>query len=127
MPQSSFKQGNPTFIDYTPASGAVNAGDVIVLRPAASNTINGITCGVAHQDIANNVAGAIAIGGGIYEVTSLENNANYVPVYWNDSADKVTSVTTNNARFGFIVSGGGQGANTTVRVLHAPNVSPPIT
>lgn len=126
MPQATFRHGDPTFIPYTPAAGAVTAGDVIVLRAAATNTINGITTGIAHLDIANNVAGAIACGGGVYDMVSLQNNADYVPVYWDDTNNKVTSTTTNNGRIGFIVSGGGAGANTTVQVIHVPYVSPAI-
>ncbi len=124
--QATFKHGNPIFIPYTPTSGDVSAGDVIVLRAAAANTINGITTGIAHADIANNTTGALAIGGGIYEATSLQNNADYIQVYWDDSANKLTTTATNNGRIGFITGGGGAGANTVVTFLHAPLVSPAI-
>jgi hypothetical protein len=124
--QATFKHGNPIFIPYTPTSGDIAAGDVIVLRAAATNTINGITTGIAHGDIANNVEGALAVGGGVYEATSLQNNADYIPVYWDDSVDKLTTTATNNGRIGFITGGGGAGANTAVEFLHVPYVSPAI-
>jgi hypothetical protein len=41
-------------------------------------------------------------------------------VFWDDSANKVTTVSTNNAQFGYIVAGGGGGANSTAKALHKP-------
>lgn len=124
--QALFKSGNPQFMDYTPTAGAVSAGDVVVLRAAASNTINGLTCGIAHHDMANNEPGSLAIGGGVYEVTNLNNAADYVQIYWDNSANKVTTTATNNALFGSIVGSGGGGANTACLAKHEPFVSPPI-
>jgi hypothetical protein len=68
------------------------------------------------------VQGAVAAGGGIYDVVNLNNAADYAKVWWDDSANKVTTTSTNNALFGFIVSGGGGGANTTAQALHKPYV-----
>lgn len=113
-------------MDYTPTGGDVSAGDVIVLLAAASNTIHGLTCGIAHADIANNEAGALAIGGGVYECTNLNNAANYKNVYWDDTNNKVTTTATNNALFGPIVGSGGGGANTACHVRHDPFVHPAI-
>lgn len=117
MAEATFRHGDPTMIDYTPASGNVSAGQVVLLGNTA-----GLTCGIAHRDIVNNAQGALASGGGVYDVVNLNNSANYAKVYWDDSANKVTSVSTNNALFGFIVDDGGGGANSTARALHAPNV-----
>jgi hypothetical protein len=116
MPQVTFRHGDPVMIDYTPAANAVS-GDVLLLGNTA-----GLTCGVAHQDFTNTVQAAIASGGGVYDCVSLQNSANYTKVWWDDTNNKVTTTSTNNALFGFIVSGGGAGANTTVSVLHQPYV-----
>jgi predicted RecA/RadA family phage recombinase len=112
----TFRHGDPVMIDYT-AGADITAGAVVVL----GNT-TGLCCGVAHTDIANGIQGALAAGGGVYDAVNLNNSANYAKVYWDSSVSKVTSVSTNNALFGFIVSGGGGGANSTCRVLHEPFV-----
>lgn len=119
MADTTFRHGSPVMIDYTPTGGDVAAGQVIQLTDSASNTVEvGLSLGIAHVDIANNAQGAIAVGGGIYDVVNLNNAADYATVYWDDSANKVTTVSTNNALFGAIVSGGGGGANSTARALH---------
>ena len=119
MADTAFRSGSPVMIDYTPTGGDVSAGDVIQLTDAASNTVEvGMSLGIAHVDIPNNTKGALAAFGGVYDVVNLNNAADYAQVYWDDSANKVTTVSTNNARFGFIVSGGGGGANSTCRALH---------
>lgn len=116
MAQATFRHGDPIMVDYTAAAN-ITSGDVVLL----GNT-TGLTCGVAHADITNTYLGAISAGGGVYDCTSLENSANYTKVWWDDSANKVTTTSTNNALFGFIVDGGSAGANTTVSVLHKPYV-----
>lgn len=114
MPQVIFAHGDPVMADYTPSAVNDN-GDVLVLGA-------GVTCGVSHQELAIGILGAVAVGGGVYEGISLENNANFVKVYWNNTSKKFTNVSAGNAMFGYIVSGGGAGANTIVRVLHKPYV-----
>ena len=116
MAQTVFRHGDPLMIDYTPAANAV-VGDVILMGNTA-----GVCCVVAHNDLVSGALSAVAAGGGVYDVTSLQNNANGTKVWWDDSADKVTTTSTNNALFGFIVHGGGAGANTTVKALHQPYV-----
>lgn len=115
MAEATFRHGNPRMIDYTPAAGNVSAGQVIL----AGNT-TGLTCVIAHLDIVNNVLGAVAAGGGVYDVINLNNAANYAKVYWDDANNKVTTVSTNNATFGYIVDDGAGGANSTCRALHVP-------
>lgn len=115
MAEAVFKHGDPRFIDYT-AAATIAAGEVVIL----GNT-TGLTCGVAHLDIANAGFGALAAGGGIYDCTSLENAVVGTKVYWDNSTNKVTTTSTNNATFGFVVETG-TGANTVVEVLHEPYV-----
>jgi predicted RecA/RadA family phage recombinase len=116
MPQATFRSGAPQMVDYTPGAN-VTEGDVVLL----GNT-TGLTCGVAHQPITNAVQGAIAAGGGIYDVVNLNNAADYAKVWWDDTNNKVTTTSTNNALFGFVVARGGGGANSACDVLHKPYV-----
>lgn len=115
MPKATFRHGDPLMVPYTPATGNVAAGDVVLL----GNT-TGITCGIAHLDIPNGVLGDLAVGGGVYEVTNLNNAANYTKVYWDNTNSKVTTTSTNNAQFGYLTEKGGGGANTTCLVEHFP-------
>jgi hypothetical protein len=117
MAEATMYQGEYVAIDYTPGAGNVSAGQVVLL----GNT-TGLTCGIAHTDIVNNVKGALAAGGAVYAVTNLNNAANYAKVWWDDTNNKVTTVSTNNALFGFVASGGGGGANTTCYAMHKPYV-----
>lgn len=116
MPTVTYRSGAPRMIPYTPGSGNVTEGDVVLL----GNT-SGLTMGIAHHSIVNNVLGDLAAGGGVYDVVNLNNAANYAKVYW-DGTSKVTTTSTNNAQFGFIVSNGGGGANSTAQALHWPYV-----
>jgi hypothetical protein len=115
MPTATMRQGNPRMLDYTPSSGNVAAGDVVLL-----GNLVGISCGIAHQPITNNTLGALAGGGGVYDVVMLSNLANYALAYWDATNSKLTSTSTNNAVFGVVVGGGGGGANATVQALHLP-------
>jgi hypothetical protein len=112
--EATFRHGDPSFMDYTPAAGNVSAGQVVLLGNTA-----GLSLGIAHLDIANNTLGALAIGGGVYDVTMLTNIAPYATVYWDDTNNKVVTTSTNNALFGVLLTGN-TGANTTVRALHQP-------
>lgn len=115
MAEATFRHGAPVMADYTPAAGNVSAGQVVLL----GNT-TGLTCGVAHLDIENTKLGALAVGGGVYDVTMLTNIAAYTKVYWDDTNNKVVSTSTNNAQFGYLLEGG-TGANTVVKALHHPH------
>ena len=121
MAEATFRHGDPVMIDYTPASGNVAAGQVVLVGSVTANTAGtGAIAGIAHRDITNNTIGALAVGNGVYDATNLNNAANGVKVYWDDSANKVTTVSTNNAQFGYVVANGGLNANTTCRVFHDP-------
>lgn len=115
MPEATFRHGDPVYMDYTPIGGNVAAGQVVLLGNSA-----GLACGVAHRDIANNTPGALAIGEGVYEVTMGTNIAPYTKVYWDDANNKVSSTSTNNATFGYLLTGN-TGANTLVLAVHRPN------
>jgi hypothetical protein len=119
MADTTFRAGEPMNIDYTPSSGNVASGEVVLLGNTTSPT-----CGIAPVAITNSTLGALSVGGGIYDVVNLNNSANYALVYWDlvNNTRKVTSVSTNNAKFGFIVDDGGGGANSTARALHWPFV-----
>jgi hypothetical protein len=116
MSEAKKRGGDPRRINYTPTGGNVTAGQVVVL-----GNLTGLSCGIATQDIANNVQGTLEAGGGIYDVVMITNIAAYSKVYWDDANNKVTSISTNNAQFGFLLEGG-TGANTTVKALHHPFV-----
>jgi hypothetical protein len=120
MPQATFRHGEPLMIDHTPVAGAVSVGDVVVLGTVGSNTggTGALAC-VAHSPIANNTLGALACGGGVYDVVSLQNSVLGTRVWW-DGTSKVTTTSTNNAMFGIVVDNAGGGANTVCRVLHTP-------
>lgn len=121
MAQTTFRHGAPVLVDYTPSSGNVTAGDVVLLGSVTANTAGtGAIAGIAHVDITNNTLGALAVGGGVYDVVNLNNAANGAKVYWDDTNNKVTTVSTNNAVFGFVVASGGGGANSTAKAIHKP-------
>lgn len=121
MAEATLRHGDPIMVDYTPAAGNISAGQVVLLGSVTANTSGtGAVAAVAHRDITNNTLGAVAVGGGVYDVTNLNNAATGAKVYWDDSANKVTTVSTNNAVFGWIVAEGGGGANTTCKAKHAP-------
>lgn len=117
----TLRAGKPVMVDYTPSSGDVAEGDVVLLGTVATNNTAGYSAiaAVAHRPITNNTLGALAIGGAVYECINLNNSADGAVVFW-DGTNKVTSVTNTKAKFGYIVKDGGGGANSTCYVLHDP-------
>jgi coenzyme F420-reducing hydrogenase gamma subunit len=124
MPQDAiFRSGNPVMADYTHGTTNTSEGTVIVLGSVTANTAGtGAIAVVAHRPQTNAVLGAVAVGGGVYNMVNLNNAATGAKVYWDitNNTRKVTTVSTNNAVMGWIVSGGGGGANTTCQVKHEP-------
>jgi hypothetical protein len=121
MAEATFRHGDPVMEDYTPSGGNVTEGQVVLIGSVTANTAGeGAVAGIAHRPITNSTLGALAVGGGVYDVVNLNNAANGKKVYWDDTNNKVTTVSTNNAVFGFIVANGGGGANSTARAMHAP-------
>lgn len=113
--EAILRHGDPVMIDFTPASGDVSAGDVVLLGNTA-----GLACGVAHVDIPNGAKGALGSGGGVYEIKNIDNAANYAKVWWDDSDKGGTTTSTNNSQFGYIVRDGGGGANSQCFAKHVP-------
>jgi hypothetical protein len=121
MAEATFRHGNPVMVDYTPSGGNVAVGQVVVVGTVTANTAGtGALAGIAHRPITNNELGSLAMGGGVYAVTNLNNAANAAKVFWDDTNNKVTTVSTNNAKFGYIVANGGGGANSTAYAMHDP-------
>jgi len=123
MADTTFRHGDPTMVDYTPASGAIAVGEVVVIGSVTGNTSGtGALAMICHRPIANNTLGALGAAGGVYDVVNLNNAATGAKVYWDvvNNTRKVTSVSTNNAVFGWIVAEGGGGANSTAKAFHNP-------
>lgn len=121
MAMTTFRHGNPIMVDYTPSSGNVALGDVVLLGTVTANTKGtGAVAMVALRPITNNTLGALSVAGGVYGMVNLDNAAGGAKVWWDASTNKATTTSTNNAAFGFIVANGGGGANTTCYVYHNP-------
>lgn len=116
MADAIFRHGDPTMMDYTPTSGDVAPGQVVLVGNTA-----GLTCGVAHRAIPNGTLGSLAVGGGVYDCVTLSTYAAGTKVYWDDSTNKLTTTSTNNALFGFMEETCGT-ANTVCEALHKPYV-----
>lgn len=115
MAQAEFRHGSPLMVDYTPGS-AVSAGDVVVAGE--------MPC-IAHDAIAANRLGALAVGRAVYEVTSdgTPDTAGAL-IYWDDTNNKVTTTASGNKFFGWTLPG--QGATSDgdkISVIHDPGAS----
>lgn len=121
MAHTVFRHGNPENVPYTPGAGNVALGDVVLIGAVATNTSgDGALAGIAPKAIVNNEIGDLSVGGGVYNCVNLNNAADGAKVYWDASANKVTTVANTMAMFGFVVGGGGGGANSVCQVLHKP-------
>lgn len=115
MVEAIFRHGNPIMVDWTAASD-LTAGDIVLVA-----NLTGITCGVAHKDIANTDLGALAVGGGVYDCQVASNYAVGTKVHKPTANAILTSTSTNAAQFGFTVEAAAA-ANDVVKVLHHPYV-----
>lgn len=124
MAEATIRSGSPEVVDYTPTGGDVAMGQVVVLATVvANNTGLGLTCGVAQRAISNNAKGALAIGAGEYNCVAGSNVANWQPVFWDDTNNKVVNTSTNNSLFGYVSdrqSAAGDVTNAVVTCLHKP-------
>ncbi len=120
MAHTTFRSGNVEMVDYTPASGNIAVGEVVVISAATTNSTTGAAglIGIAHRPITNNTLGALAVMGGQYAFVNLNNAATGAIVYWDASTNKATTVTNSNCLLGKIVANGGGNANTTCYVQH---------
>jgi len=107
--QAKFFHGDPLMVDYTP-SGDVAAGAVVVVGDMPQ---------IAHLDIAANRKGALAAGGGVYQVAADGAIAAGKRVYWDDSANKVTLTATSNKSFGWTITAAATNGDL-IYVEHAP-------
>lgn len=113
--KASYRHGRPNTVDYTAAANIV-AGDVILLGNTA-----GVTCGIAHRDIANTEKSELSIGGGFYAVKVASNYAAWTKVYWDNTNSVLTTTSTNMATFGYTVEASAA-ANAVVECFHWPLV-----
>ncbi len=107
MADAIFKHGDPTMMDYVPDGSDVAAGDVIVTDDAAV---------VAHLAIKDGETGAVATGGGSYEMTAAVELGIGVFVYFD--SNKV-STTKTGAGFG-VAETYASGDNELLTVRHDP-------
>ncbi len=124
MAEAVLRSGAVETVDYTPGAN-IALGQVVVPTAVTANTTGvGWTLGIAQRPITNAALGALAVSG-IWGVTAAGNYALGVPLYWDDSANKVTSTSTNNSFFGGLVDRGtagtsGDTSNTTVYMALRP-------
>ncbi len=122
MAMSTFRHGNPLMVDYTPGSGNVALGDVVVISAATTNSTTGAAglIGIATRPITNNTLGALAVAGSVHAFVNLNNAATGAIAFWDASTNKATTVTNTNCQIGKIVANGGGGANTTCYAMLQP-------
>lgn len=101
-------------VDYTPGAD-VPAGEVISLLGAVG--AGGVV--IPHLPLTSGKAGAVAVAGGVYEVTGDAAIALGALVYWDDVANRVTAVSTNNRQFGYAVQAS-TGAGAKLLAYHEP-------
>ena len=113
MAEATFRHGNPVYVDHTP-SGAVTAGDVIVIGDQPF---------VAHVDIAANAKGAVASTDGVYNILADGAIGAGVKVYWDNGAKRITTTAAGNKQFGFVTADSSTaGADELIEVRHQPDV-----
>jgi predicted RecA/RadA family phage recombinase len=113
--EALFRHGDPLMIDHTP-SAAVDAGDIVIVGNTA-----GLTCIVAHRNVANGELAGFAAFGGVYHCMVASTYAAGTKVYKPGANAILTTTSTNNALFGYTLQTAGA-ANAVVEVLHMPFV-----
>jgi predicted RecA/RadA family phage recombinase len=117
---ASFVSGKPLMVNYDPGATVINAGDVVV--------VGNLPC-VAHEAIpaftGAKTLDALAVQGGIYDVTAAASYSPGTYVHWDPTAVKVTAIPAGGTvPFGVVVGGAANAlsdaAGTAVAVLHAP-------
>jgi len=115
MATITFRHGDPVMMDYTPGS-AVSAGEYVELGNLA-----GLTCGVTHKDIAASELGALAVGGGVYDVKFALNTNVGDKLHYSTGLAALTTTSTNASQFGYALETT-SAVNTTAKALHVPYV-----
>ncbi len=112
---ATFRHGKPVMIDHTPES-AISAGDVVMVQDEPR---------IAHKDIAAGELGALAAGGGVYDVDKAAVEiADGVTLYWDESAEKVTTDDDSAANKIWGRSAAAATSEATqVRALHDPSAN----
>jgi predicted RecA/RadA family phage recombinase len=111
---ATFHRGNALMVPYTP-SGAVAAGDVIVLGDKPF---------VSHRDIAAAEDSNVAASGGTYLGVAAGNYAPGQSVFWNNTTKKFVNAAATGAHkhFGFLTANSDPAADgDIVEVEHSPN------
>lgn len=118
--EAAFHHGEYDTMPYTPSGGAVDAGDMVLVGTITANTAGtGGLLGIAHRDIANSVEGTLAVGGGVYDCVIASNYASGVKLYKPSGNAILTTTSTNNAQFGYLLESAAA-ANAVCQVVHAP-------
>lgn len=115
MPEATFRHGDPLYIDYTAAED-IDAGEIIT----HSNS-SGLTTLIAHLPIENGAFGAMAAGGGVYDIKVASNYAAGTVVYWDDGNSVATSAAAGNGLIGTTVEAAAA-ANDVIKVHHWPYI-----
>ena len=111
MAEATLYHGDPVMVDYTPAAD-VAAGEVVVI---GSSTF------IAHRDIVADETGAVAAGGGVYNVekgaVAIDGG---VELWWDDASNIVslTDATATLQRLGTSGPAGAVAGDATVVVIH---------
>lgn len=112
MAQSTYKHGDPLMVDYTPSGEAISLGEVKLVGDIPM---------IAHRPIADGDKGALAAGGGVYEVAGDAAIAVGKKVYWNDSANKVTETSSGNKAIGYTITAC-SGDAALCNIVHDPAI-----
>jgi len=108
----TYRYGTVQTVHHTPGS-AVDGGSVIVIGDIPH---------IAHRDIAANEKGALAISGGVYDMTAGEAIAAGKKVWWDNTNNKVVETATGNKVMGYLTDDTSASADgDTVRVRHMPD------
>jgi hypothetical protein len=122
MPEATFHHGDYKTMAHTPSGGAVDAGDFVLVGTVTANTAGaGALLGITHRDIANNVEGTLAIGGGVYESMIASNYAAGVLLFKPAGNAILTTTSTNNAQAGYLLEAAAA-ANAVCQWVHVPGV-----
>jgi hypothetical protein len=120
MANFAFVRGEYRTAKHTPSGGAVTAGDGVIIGSVTANTAGtGAVLGIAHRDIANNVEGTLAVGGGVYDCVIASNYAAGVKLYKPSGNSILTTTSTNNTQFGYLIEAAAA-ANAVCEVVHVP-------